>query len=464
MVEKGNRPRTLDPVKKKSRFLTKARKVHGDKYEYPDDYVNCKEAIRIVCPTHGAFLQTPDSHIQGAGCSWCRSNKGGITYTTQEMVERFRGVHGNLYDYSGVKYKNSQEKVEIGCRLHGVFHQAPTSHLQGSGCPKCAGKQVTEDDFILQFESKGFTNIKYIGGFVSTVKRCEFLCIKHGKFSSKPTNILNKKHGCRLCANEAIGKSLSLGLSEIVKGIEDLGIFEVINVEKHNDLSYTTDSKVTVKCIEHGVVETRTYPNLIKTLGCAKCLYDYKSNSRLYSTETFVGLAKKVHGDLYDYSKVAYENSTTNVDVICKIHGSFSLSPRRHLNGQKCPECRVKSSWSRDGFINFVNTNYEGLATVYFLRCYNDSENFVKVGHTCRTINTRFGTKKLMPYDYEVLFQLKTDASIVYDVEKGVMEAFNTDRYLPKIEFGGKTECFAVEKSSAILDFIKEKTCLNQSN
>ena len=41
------------------------------------------------------------------------------------------------------------------------------------------------------------------------------------------------------------------------------------------------------------------------------------------SQKDFVDKAIKVHGTYYDYSKVRYVNSTTKVEIICPIHGSF---------------------------------------------------------------------------------------------------------------------------------------------
>ena len=59
---------------------------------------------------------------------------------------------------------------------------------------------------------------------------------------------------------------------------------------------------------------------------------------------------------------------------------------------------------------------------------------------------------------------MKTDAATVYDIEKSVKEVFKLQDYLPNQEFGGKTECFKIEKQFEILEYIKEKLCLSQSN
>lgn len=53
-------------------FLNKARAAHGDKYNYDDvDYVASDLPVKINCPVHGGFMQRPDSHFAGRGCSRC---------------------------------------------------------------------------------------------------------------------------------------------------------------------------------------------------------------------------------------------------------------------------------------------------------------------------------------------------------------------------------------------------------
>lgn len=57
------------------------------------------------------------------------------------------------------------------------------------------------------------------------------------------------------------------------------------------------------------------------------------------TTEEYVELAKKVHGDKYDYSKVNYLNRDTKILLICPEHGEFLQNPRTHLNGSGCKYC-----------------------------------------------------------------------------------------------------------------------------
>ena len=53
-------------------FIEKARKIQGDKYDYSQtEYINNTKHVKIICPQHGAFYQTPSNHLQGYGCPKC---------------------------------------------------------------------------------------------------------------------------------------------------------------------------------------------------------------------------------------------------------------------------------------------------------------------------------------------------------------------------------------------------------
>ena len=60
---------------------------------------------------------------------------------------------------------------------------------------------------------------------------------------------------------------------------------------------------------------------------------------RVVTTESFIEEAKAIYGDMYDYSKVDYKNCEHQVVVGCSIHGDFKIYAREHLDGKGCPKC-----------------------------------------------------------------------------------------------------------------------------
>ena len=131
-------------------FTEKAKKVHGDKYDYSlVKYINSRTKINIICPEHGLWLQQANAHLQGQGCLYCGKILQGGKFTTDKFIEKAKAIHGNKYDYSLVEYIDMHTKVKIICPKHGEFKQKPTSHIhQKSGCSKCVGKNKPTEEAL----------------------------------------------------------------------------------------------------------------------------------------------------------------------------------------------------------------------------------------------------------------------------------------------------------------------------
>ena len=53
-------------------FIEESIKIHGIKYDYSlVDYKNNRTKVKIICPIHGIFDQTPEKHLITRGCFKC---------------------------------------------------------------------------------------------------------------------------------------------------------------------------------------------------------------------------------------------------------------------------------------------------------------------------------------------------------------------------------------------------------
>lgn len=122
-------------------FITRSTIIHNNKYDYSKvEYDGNKKKVSIICPAHGEFTQTPNNHLNGAGCWKC-----GVDYrinekrsNSEDFIKKAIKTHNNKYDYSLVDYHNNHQKISILCPIHGMFDQTPGNHLQSAGCPKCS--------------------------------------------------------------------------------------------------------------------------------------------------------------------------------------------------------------------------------------------------------------------------------------------------------------------------------------
>ena len=162
-------------------FIKKAKEMHCNKYDYSKvEYVNARTKVRIICPIHGEFEQTPVNHLMGSGCPRC--GKTALS-NTNEFIRKAKIVHGDKYDYSKVNYTDSQTKVCIICPKHGEFLQTPASHLSGHGCSKCAfeintKRQSNNTKRIIKNTKKVHTD-KYKN--ISSITKMS-ICLEHREF------------------------------------------------------------------------------------------------------------------------------------------------------------------------------------------------------------------------------------------------------------------------------------------
>jgi hypothetical protein len=172
-------------------IIERFNKVHNNKYDYSlMDYSGTDNKIKIICPIHDKFLQSPHHHLSGAGCQKC-----GNVYkkTTQDFINESKKIHGDKYDYSMVDYKNNRTKINIICSKHGVFQVRPNDHLsKKSGCKKCIG--YSEEEFINYANKIHKNRYDYSSIKIQNVKiKIEIICPVHGIFYQ---TIHNHLYGC----------------------------------------------------------------------------------------------------------------------------------------------------------------------------------------------------------------------------------------------------------------------------
>lgn len=147
-------------------FIREARNVHGEKYGYElVNYVNSQTKVKIICPIHGVFEQTPNNHLYGYGCKKCADETSQLKnrHDTMWFVSEAKKVHGDKYDYTDTVYETLSKKVKIRCPVHGVFEQYPQNHLKGWGCSKCSQSHlerevcgVLDESHVLYVKEKTF--------------------------------------------------------------------------------------------------------------------------------------------------------------------------------------------------------------------------------------------------------------------------------------------------------------------
>lgn len=328
------------PKKTLEEVLNDFKKTHGNRYDYSKvNYKKTHEKVIIICKKHGEFEQTPASHKMGFGCIKCGINKASNSRlkSSDEIIQEFKKIHKNRYDYSLVNYKGAHKKVIIICKKHGNFSQTPQSHKKGSDCPKCVGKEkLNTKGFILKAKEIHGNRYDYSKTkYKNANEKVTIICKEHGEFKVRAISHYFSKIGCLKCSYIERGKKIRLKKEEVLKKFK----------QKHNDkYDYSkvdfikTSNKVIIICRDHGEFKM-TPRNHIIGQGCPKCGIKSRTYKRRSKITDVINSFKNFHGNRYDYSEVIYKNNNTKVKIICKKHGVFDQTPTAHKIGQGCPKC-----------------------------------------------------------------------------------------------------------------------------
>lgn len=248
-------------------FIKKAKAIHGDKYNYDGiEYKNNNSNIKINCPIHGYFFQTPGNHTHKTSPQGCPECAGRTNWTQEKFINKAREVHNGKYKYDKVNFINSVRKVIITCPEHGDFPQTPNKHLSGQKCPRCVlNFKGTNESFIakaieIHGEKYSYDNTKYTGNH----KKVFITCPIHGNFEQSPANHTHKSNpqGCPKCSGR-----YPLNTDEFVLRANEKHDFYY----DYNKVAYESmTSKVIIICPFHGEFEQQSSVHLNGS-GCQKC-------------------------------------------------------------------------------------------------------------------------------------------------------------------------------------------------
>ena len=350
-------------------FIERARKIHGDKYDYSlVNYTYADVKVKIICPIHGIFEQLPTQHInRKCGCNKCKYKI--IAEKRKTPIEVFIPKVKQIfpdYDYSLVDYKNNCTRVKVICPIHGEFEQYPSKLLIGKGCQECGKiKQLekqtkTKEQFIKEAEK--IHNNKYDYSqmeYKNTHTNVKIICPIHGAFLQTPNTHL-RGGGCPKCGFERTREKRTMSQNDFINRAKT--IFPQYDYSKV--IYKNSHTKVLITCPEHGSFETLPDSLINGNHGCPMCGVSKRAKQRTKTTEQFIKDAKEVHGDKYDYSLVEYKNTKTKVKIICHNHGVFEQVAGDHLCGYGCPYCN--NSHGENSISNWLNNHNFMINKDYF--------------------------------------------------------------------------------------------------
>ena len=189
--------------------------------------------------------------------------------------------------------------------------------------------------------------------YVSSKTPLRFICKEHGEFYKTSNVMLSQRGACTACGPGRGGGNRFTA----EKVMQDLQAkFPRFEFPNFFELYKGTQYKIDVVCPSHGLFKIRPASLRLEKGGCPKCNVEAFTLSRRHTKEDFIKKAEKIHGKLYDYSKMQYITSTEKVEIVCAVHGSFWQVAGSHITlsaeGKAigCRQCGIE----RRGLLNKV--------------------------------------------------------------------------------------------------------------
>lgn len=255
-------------------FVKASTEKHNGLYTYSEkDWVGGKTKINLRCPVHDIdFTQTAHLHALGrTGCSKCESEKSSATQSMpqEKFIEKCKRVHGNLYDLSLVRYKNSASPVTIVCKKHGEFSCRAGNFIhRKSGCPKCAYEKNGErnrhtlEAYLPRFEAAhgdAYTYKQVV--FRGKTSYVHAVCKVHGDFKQTVQDHI-RGIGCKKCSFKLWDQASFLAEAKKVHG-------DTYDYSKTKYVKST--EKVTITCRIHGDFLQEPNYHINSKQGCRSC-------------------------------------------------------------------------------------------------------------------------------------------------------------------------------------------------
>jgi very-short-patch-repair endonuclease len=142
----GFKPKTTEKFLKE----LKTKYERYDEYDFSRfEYINNRVKGLVICKEHGEFLISPKKLLNQSGCPSCSGKK---KLTIEDIRNRIREIHGDIYYLPDQKYTNNKTKLKVICENHGEW-ETPVSGIitLQHRCPHCAGQVSKIENELREF-------------------------------------------------------------------------------------------------------------------------------------------------------------------------------------------------------------------------------------------------------------------------------------------------------------------------
>lgn len=284
--------------------------------------------------------------------------------TLDEFIIDAKKVHGDKFDYSLVKYKQSHIYVEIICPIHGVFKQTPSTHLKGRGCKKCGiietKKKISKSTFKFINNAKKIHNNKFdysLVKYINMETKIKIICPIHGVFEQRADSHL-KTSGCPKCSYDNQRKTHSDFINksnEVHNNTYDYTLIDYVN----------SSTKINIICPIHGIFSQNPNNHISKKYGCPLCRESKgeKEVKRILDLNNINYIREKKFNDCKYIKELKFDFYLPEKNICIEYDGKQHFQPIKYWGGEKelkkiQKRDKIKSDYCKKNNINFLRIKY----------------------------------------------------------------------------------------------------------
>lgn len=312
------------------------------------------------------------------------TNQFGEPLTQEKVIENFKSIHGDLYDYSEFVFVNTKTKGLIKCN-------------------NCGGK----------------------------------------KYSNYSKHYDRKQGGCNKCDPARVSKArFQKKQSNALKRLESSPNFETTDYSQF--IFKGTAGKCTFVCTKHDTLYQQTYSDHLYTgSSCPLCTKEKREATCL---QKVIDYCQPLYGDRFNYENTKCSEIDYNMWVDCKKHGMVEVSRHRHKKLGYCRLCSYETQTGLYSKDTLTDEKLSEPAKLYYITLQSGKRKFDKIGITQLTLEQRFQSFNM--YRVTIKNVKEFILSECIDKEQEAMSVLEQNNLLYKthdlkaVGRGGWTECF----------------------
>lgn len=249
------------------------------------------------------------------------------------------------------EYRSADIKIVHRCLKCGnEWGAKPANILSGRGCPKCAGRHRTHEEFLKAVDGKLNPDVEIIGKYVNATTKIQCRCKVCGcEWGAYYANLI-KGTGCLNCRNINTGNRCRTTKDGFLQKLDNTFNGKIILISEYNGAS----NAMTFQCVDCGYAWSyKTGAGIFSHKGCPYCTGGIRRTHEEYKAE------------VESFGKVVvigtFISTHDTIKVKCTTCGNeWEANAGMFLSGSGCRLCAaqeagIKYTKSHEQFVEEIN-------------------------------------------------------------------------------------------------------------